>query len=196
MSLSLSPPRFSLALSAPSPANSTLLLNPSHFAGRDIPALPSGLAEDSLFHDLFSKTLEQCLLRFALSQTYRCQKAHLLPFNRFHSPLSVLGKEKPARTPAKRWVAAGFLCFRLLISTPVPKFKTISLVSPHETITAGQDGHPAGICSVYMANVLLNGERVSSLFACWLASAIPPNTADLYIIADYWKCVKAGHNAV
>jgi hypothetical protein len=72
-------PRVSLPLPAASPANRALLLNPSHLAGRDIPPLSPGLAQDPLLHDFFSKAFQQPFLRFAIPQTHCCQYAHLLP---------------------------------------------------------------------------------------------------------------------
>jgi hypothetical protein len=71
--------RLSLSLPAASSANRALLLNPSHLAGRNIPSLSPSLAQDPLFHDFFSKALQQPFLRFAIPQTHCCQYAHLLP---------------------------------------------------------------------------------------------------------------------
>jgi hypothetical protein len=79
LSLLSSLSRVPLPLPAASPANRALLLDPSHLAGRNIPSLPPSLAENPLFHDFFSKALQQPFLRFAIPQTHCCQYAHLLP---------------------------------------------------------------------------------------------------------------------
>jgi hypothetical protein len=58
-------PSFSLALSAPSTANSTLPLDSPLLTGRNIPSFAAYLAQNSLLHYRFSEALEQVFLRFA-----------------------------------------------------------------------------------------------------------------------------------
>jgi hypothetical protein len=93
-------PRVSLPLPASSPANRTLLLDPAHFARRDVPSFPPRFAQDAFLHNFFSESLEQRFLRLALPQAHHCQKTHPLPGLDFFA-LRSLEKQNPACPPTE-----------------------------------------------------------------------------------------------